>query len=292
MNPEPTLTMYLREIQRVPLLNAEEEKVLARRIQRDGDPAARSLMTRANLRLVVSIARHYTRRGLTLLDLIAEGNIGLLRAVDKFDPGRECRFSTYATWWIRQAIRRAIFDTAPTVRLPSYLVDRISRWKKVKEELKHILGRQATDHELCHALDIRPDSLRAVERASHSSSSPILTFTPDDGDDGGLSETLADENTESPESLVARRIDLGRLREVLANIDSRQREILRLRFGLDSDYPLTLQEIGARLNLTRERVRQVQNEALNELGRLLSSEEDKARPRAPRVARQVVAAMA
>ena len=265
---EQVLETYLREINKVPLLTADEEKELAYEIRERGSLDAREHMIRANLRLVVSIAKHYTNRGLSLLDLIEEGNVGLLKAVERFDPAQNCRFSTYATWWIRQAIRRALINTGKTVRIPSYMVELIGKWKKARNELAEAYGRMPSEHELCKALNMRPEGVRAVERADMSASSATQSFQVQDSVD--LSDTIKDERTPPPDEVVLNEAELSKIRELLEVIDEREREILKLRFGLDSGEPMTLKEIGVQLDLTRERVRQIQNEALRKLNATLT----------------------
>lgn len=257
----------MREINRVPLLNGDEEKALAREILR-GNSAARERMIRANLRLVVSIAKHYSNRGLSLLDVIEEGNVGLLKAVERFDPTQNCRFSTYATWWIRQSIRRALINTGKTVRIPSYMVELIAKWKKAKVGFEDANGRTPSERELSRQLQIKPESVRAVERAERSASASRHSLCIDDS--LSFSDTLADENTSQPDEIVLNQAELVKTRELLDILDDRERDILRLRFGLDGSEPLTLKQIGAQLGLTRERVRQIQNESLRKLNSTLT----------------------
>ena len=265
---EQVLETYLKEINQVPLLTADQEKELGNEIHK-GSGAAREHMIRANLRLVVSIAKNYSNRGLALLDLIEEGNIGLLKAVERFDPAQECRFSTYATWWIRQSIRRALINTGKTVRIPSYMVELIGKWKKATQDLELQLGRSPSERELGQELGIRPESVRAVERAEQSATASKQSFNSEDS--GGLSDTLKDERVTPPDEVVLNQAELCKIRDLLQVIDERERDILRMRFGLDSGEPMTLKEIGVCLRLTRERVRQLQNEALRKLNTILSN---------------------
>jgi len=266
------LNAYLREINRVPLLSAEEERELALRIQGDGDPEAREHMIRANLRLVVSIAKNYAGRGLSLMDLIEEGNIGLMRAVEKFDPSEETRFSTYATWWIKQAIRRALVNTVKTVRIPSYLVEVITRWRQKGDELEQRLGREPSLKELAQALEIDPQNLRVLKRAIRAALNGAGTVSLDAMP--AAQETIVDAGMRTPDDVFFERYDIGKLNSLLDSVSEREALILRLRFGLDPAVkePLTLKEIGKRIGLTRERVRQIEAEALKRLQRLMSSD--------------------
>jgi RNA polymerase primary sigma factor len=265
------LNAYLREINRVPLLTAEEERDLAHRI-REGDLEAREQMIQANLRLVVSIAKNYGGRGLSLMDLIEEGNIGLMRAVEKFDPGQETRFSTYATWWIKQSIRRALVNTVKTVRIPSYLVEVITRLRHKTAELEQTLGREPTLGELAKALDLEEENVRVLKRAIRAEATGAGTVSLDAIP--AASETIIDERVQRPEEVFFRRYDLGKIEELLGSVSQREAMILRLRFGLEKGQkePLTLKEIGERIGLTRERVRQIEAEALRRLNKIMNSD--------------------
>jgi RNA polymerase primary sigma factor len=263
---ESALETYLQEINQVPLLSAEQEKTLARRI-RSGDAEARERMIRANLRLVVSIAKNYINRGLSFMDLIEEGNIGLLKAVERFDPDEDCRFSTYATWWIKQAIRRALVNTVKTVRIPSYMVEIIDRWKNVSMELQYKLGRQPSVAEVAIELNIAPDSLGVIKRAirTYTSSSQATSLDVL----WSLSDVLEDSGAKKPDETLFEAHDLKKLVSLLETIDEREAKILKMRYGIGDKEPMTLKEIGKHVNLTRERVRQIENEALRKLHNIL-----------------------
>jgi len=253
---------YFKDINKIPLLSADEEKSLARRI-RTGDKAAREQMVRANLRLVVSIAKNYVDRGLTFLDLIEEGNLGLLKAVAKFDPDEECRFSTYATWWIKQSIKRSLVESVKTVRIPSYMVELIARWKQKTNQLTYALGRVPTFQEVAAALEIKAESVGIIQTAIKTSNSTNRTVSLDG--QYTLSEVLEDKNARSPEDDLSDSSDVENIERCLTEIGAREAEVLRLRYGLGGRRPLTLKEIGDKVNLSRERVRQIENEALRKL---------------------------
>ncbi len=270
MSAERCLETYLQEINEVPLLTADQEKELGARVQ-SGDLEAREHLIRANLRLVVSIAKIYSERGLALPDLIAEGNIGLLKAAEKFDPKAGCRFSTYGTWWIKQSIRRALTNTVKSVRVPGYMSEMISKWRTVSHELAYFLGRQPTVEEVAQELGVPPETWPLLKRTIETSGT---------GSDVSLDvlgqnqDTVEDERTASPEDLITHNDQLSRLKELLGVIDEREATILRLRYGLDDPEgeTLTLKEIGKIVGLTRERVRQIEQGALKKLYGVMGDE--------------------
>lgn len=245
------------------LLTADQEKQLAHRVHK-GDMEARNHLAAANLRLVVSIAKRYSNRGLMLLDLIEEGNVGLMRAVEKFDPAANCRFSTYATWWIKQAIRRALTNTVKTVRIPSYMVELMSRWNEATEKLLLRLGREPSAAEVAQHLKLNEDAVLAVRAALETASRYTQSFATED-DTADLTEMIVDPGSPDPSREIQAGHELQRMHACLARLDARQVKILRMRFGLGYDEPMTLKQIGSELGLTRERVRQIQNEALQQL---------------------------
>ena len=270
ISAERCLETYLHEINEVPLLSAQEELALGRRIQA-GDLAAREHMIRANLRLVVSVAKMYGERGLALQDLIAEGNIGLMKAAEKFDPAAGCRFSTYGTWWIKQSIRRALTNTVKSVRVPSYMSELISRWRVVSHELAYLLGRSPTVEEVASELGIPEENWPLLRRTIQVSgmgpsvSLDVLTAGQD---------TVEDARTPAPDEQLQNSDLLAKLGELLNAIDEREATILRLRYGLGDQggEQMTLKEIGKVVGLTRERVRQIEQEALRKLYGVMSTE--------------------
>lgn len=267
--------LYLREIGQVKLLTPEEEIELAALIK-NGEKPARELMIKANLRLVVKIARDYEGLGLPLLDLISEGNIGLMKAVERFDPAKGGKLSTYASWWIKQAIKRALANQSKTIRLPVHLVDKISRMRRTAMKLQEDLGREPTDEELADELGI---SLRRIRLMRESGIRPASLDAPigDDSDSDLLSEVIQDDHAESPYAHLEDKTVNAMLDGMMETLDDREASILRERFGLDGDSEHTLEEIGAKYGVTRERIRQLQNIALRKLRRMIEKLEGKRR---------------
>jgi len=262
----------MREIGGTPLLTPDEEIELAARIKA-GDEEARQIMIRSNLRLVVKIARDYARLGLPLLDLISEGNIGLMKAVERFDPSKGGKLSTYAAWWIKQTIKRALANQSKTIRLPTHIVDKIRRMRKKEMELSNHLGRMPTNEELAAAVDVKPGIIehwRTVSKHPASLDAPI-------GDEYGSSfgEIVGDTGARTPYEILTERLLQEDIDGLIAQLEPREREILRYRFGLQETPPETLEDVGLRFEITRERVRQIQNTAVRKL-RALLDEKDRA----------------
>ena len=253
------MRIYLREIGQVDLLTPDEEVALAKRIQK-GDEAARQKMIRANLRLVVKIAGDYARLGLPLLDLISEGNLGLMKAVDRFDPKKGGKLSTYAAWWIKQGIRRALANQGKTIRLPSHMVDKLFRMRRTQEQLAHELGRSPTVPELAERLEVTPKTVRYWMEVSQRPTSLDVPL----GEDGreSFGDTLSDAKAKSPFDDLNDQQLLEEMEENMKGLPDREQLILKHRFGLQGVDPESLEEVGTRLNITRERVRQLQNQAL------------------------------
>jgi RNA polymerase primary sigma factor len=256
------LETYLREINETSLLTAAEERELATKIGQ-GDTRARDRMVRANLRLVVNIARGYTGKGLGLQDLIEEGNLGLLRAVEGFDPAVGTRFSTYASYWIKQSIKRALINSAKTIRIPAYMVELLSKWRRATARLSEELGRTPTVEEIARVLGLPKKKLPIIKKAINIYSSTPQTDQSEQG--WSLGEMVMDERTKTPEDELLEHDVLNHVLTMMEHMDPREATVLRMRFGLDDMEPHTLKEIGEQLGLTRERVRQIETEALNKL---------------------------
>lgn len=256
------LESYLREINETALLSARDERELAAAIA-DGDVRARDRMVRANLRLVVNIARGYTGKGLSLQDLIEEGNLGLLRAVEGFDPAVGTRFSTYASYWIKQSIKRALINSAKTIRIPAYMVELLSKWRRATARLTEELGRGPTPEEVARVLGLAKKKLPIIKKAIRIYNSTPQTDQSEAG--WSLGEIVMDERLKNPEDELVEQDVLKHVMEMLHTMDSREATVLRMRFGLGDTTPHTLKEIGESLGLTRERVRQIETEALGKL---------------------------
>lgn len=263
------LETYLREINETPLLTARQEKELASRILK-GDSEARDWMVRANLRLVVNIARGYTGKGLGLQDLIEEGNLGLLRAVEGFDPTMETRFSTYAMYWIKQSIKRGLVNTAKSIRIPAYMVELLTKWRRASVKLQGELGRPATQEEVATSLNLSRKKLNIIKKAIRIYNAAPQTDQPDSG--RSLDAMLMDTHTSAPDTEMAVSEELKQVANLLSKMDTREATVLRMRFGLDGGDQKTLKEIGDALGLTRERVRQIENKALQILREKLSAD--------------------
>lgn len=253
---------YLHEISRIPLLTGGEEVLLAKKIEK-GSQEARELLTTANLRLVVSIAKKYSKRGLDLLDLIQEGNIGLMRAVEKFEYRKGFKFSTYATWWIRQAITRAIADQARTIRVPVHMIETINKLGKVSSELAVKLGRRPRTDEIAKAMDIEEDKVLEIIKIAQRPAS--LEAPIGEEEDSKLSDIIADEYNESPTEIANLSFLKQQIRDILSTLSDRERKVLELRFGLEDGVSRTLEEVGHEFKVTRERIRQIEAKALKRL---------------------------
>ncbi|HIA92288.1 TPA: RNA polymerase sigma factor RpoD [Candidatus Saccharibacteria bacterium] len=260
---DDSVRLYLREIGKIPLLTAEEEVTLARRVQK-GDKVAKDEMAEANMRLVVSIAKRYVGRGLDLLDLIQEGNTGLLRAVEKFDPEKGFKFSTYATWWIRQAITRAIADQARTIRIPVHMVETINKLLRTHRRMTQELNREPTNEELAKELEIEVDKVEHIMKIKQDISS-LDAAVRDDEEDSVLGDFIEDEDTPSPTESATTQLLKEHVNEMLSYLSPREQKILRMRFGLEDGKTHTLEEVGTEFGVTRERIRQIEAKALAKL---------------------------
>jgi RNA polymerase primary sigma factor len=257
-----SLQLFFKDIGKVRLLTGAEEVALARQIE-GGDLAAKQKMVESNLRLVVSIAKHYRNQGLPFLDLIQEGTIGLVRAVEKFDYRRGFKFSTYATWWIRQAVARALADTGRTIRLPVHIVEQVNKIARADRSLSTSLGRDPSAEEIADLVGIPPEKVEAIK---HSARGPISLEKPIGDDEGSeFGQLIADERSESPYDLALGAITKSALHEALDGLSYRERRVIELRYGLDGQHPSTLDEIGRRFNVTRERIRQIEKRSLHKL---------------------------
>ncbi len=263
---DDSVRLYLREIGKIPLLSSDEEMELARRIV-EGDKKAKDKMAEANMRLVVSIAKRYSGRGLDFLDLIQEGNTGLLRAVEKFDPDKGFKFSTYATWWIRQAITRAIADQARTIRIPVHMIETINKLVRTQRRLTQELNREPTMEELSKEMDMEPEKIEYINKIRQETSSLDAGIGRDgDEEDSVLGDFIEDEDTISPEESATNQLLKEKVAEVLSSLSDREQKIVRMRFGLDNGGKShTLEEVGQQFAVTRERIRQIEAKALAKL---------------------------
>jgi RNA polymerase primary sigma factor len=267
---DSSMRIYLSEIGKVDLLTPEQEVELAERIQK-GDEEARSLMIRANLRLVVKIAHDYANLGLPLLDLIAEGNVGLMTAVERFDPAKGAKLSTYAAWWIKQSIKRALANTGKTIRLPVHLGEKISRIRRVAMQMTEELGREPTDDELADETGIQRKKLMVLKTAGLRPSSLDAPLT--EGEVTSLGEIVEDAEARTPFEILLDKDNHGEVGDLLKVLDDRERKIINARFGLTGGKPKTLEELGEQFKLTRERIRQLQNIALMKMRRAMRAKE-------------------
>jgi RNA polymerase primary sigma factor len=260
---DDSVRLYLREIGKIPLLNAEEELALAQQVVA-GDKGAKDKMAEANMRLVVSIAKRYVGRGLDLLDLIQEGNTGLLRAVEKFDPDKGFKFSTYATWWIRQAITRAIADQARTIRIPVHMVETINKLLRTQRRLTQEFNREPTNEEIAQAMEIEVEKVEHIMKIKQDISS-LDASVRDDEEDSVLADFIEDEDTVSPEESATTQLLKEHVKDMLGSLTEREQKILKLRFGLEDGKSHTLEEVGQEFSVTRERIRQIEAKALAKL---------------------------
>jgi RNA polymerase sigma factor (sigma-70 family) len=261
-----TLKDYLKEIDAASLLTWDEEYELGTRIVQDNDPWARELLVRSNLRLVVNIAKKYGGRGISLGDLIEEGNLGLIKAVDYFDPERGTRFSTYAAWWIKQSIKRALLENIQPVHVPTYMVTLINQWRHTASEVEGRLGRKVSVEEMADLMHLAPRKAKVINRIVEVLSNVSESLGGDDQDDSqALESTLEDESAGRPEDVLVEDEEKNKALRLLDEIDPREADVLRLHYGLGGRRPMTLKEIGKKMGLTRERIRQIRRDALTQL---------------------------
>lgn len=267
---EGSLKLYLREISKTPLLTAEQEVALAERI-RNGDPKAREEMIKANLRLVVKIAQDYANYGMPVTDLISEGNIGLMKAVERFDPEKGGKLSTYAAWWIKQSIKRALANQSKTIRLPVHMVDKIAKMRRISAMLTEVMGREPTDEELADEIGAPRHKVAMLRQASHRPAS--LDAPINEGEATEYGEVISDEKASNPLDMLSDKNLHGQIDDLLAVLDERERRIIDERFGLDGRKAMTLEDVGREFGVTRERIRQLQNSALTKMRRALRKKE-------------------
>ncbi len=266
------LELYLREINRISILTAAQEKELGWKIVNDNCPASRQHMVQANLRLVVAIAKRYNNRGLSLSDLIEEGNVGLIRAVEGFDPAQGARFSTYGSWWIKQAIKRALINAVQPIHIPAYMVELIGKWKQASRKLEETLGRQPFAEELAQEMGLPVKKVRVIHKAVKAYRSPTQTPMGQNGQPMNIADMVTDTRNKAPEQVAVITDELKTVHKLLESIDEREGTVLAMRFGLDGQPPKTLKEIGAHIGVTRERVRQIELEALRKLNMRLNDD--------------------